>query len=170
MSAKCPRLHFEVSELPGGSKSTIMGYQIDAYTTDQDSRGRVGRHAGRITLIRRESGPPYVSHVAVDNELRRCGLAIYERAAAMSCREFDNTPLHSDTERSVKSDGFWQKQVRKGRAKCVRTVEEYGKEAWRTRPIVDDGGPVEGRSGCERYKLTCPAPTDLSRPPHRRRR
>lgn len=156
----CPRLRFDVQRLQG---EHIKAVRIEARTVDQDKHGRQGLIAGAITVTKRSAGGigpqlfgiPYTSHVEVTKELQRCGIGtkLYKEAAKIACKEFGE-PLHSDIERSAQAEGFWQKQVAKGRAVC-------------TKPILasagDWEGPIVGRNGCETYKLTCPAPTSLGR-------
>lgn len=149
MKRACPRLHFKRIDLrdPAGR---ILATRIEARTKAK------GPLVGAITLrngIR-------VSHIAVEPAMQRCGVAtrLYERAAKIACVEH-NTPLKSDIERSKAAQGFWEKQVDKGRARCVEPEQ-------RTEAFVDDA-PTTGRGGCSDYELTCPAPTSLARPPRR---
>jgi len=78
------------------------------------------------------------------------GTKLYEAAARVACRE--GAPLMSDNHRTVYSQGFWEKQARKGRATCavaaggVKLSKEYD---------------ITGRWACGRYALTCPAPRSL---------
>jgi GNAT superfamily N-acetyltransferase len=103
-------------------------------------------------------GMAEVTSIAVNLEERRhkIGTRLYERAAKLVC-ERHAVPLASDTYRSAYSDGFWQKQVRKGRATCL------GKLPYKTKFAKGDAANSEyGRSGCKRYILTCPAPPSLA--------
>lgn len=61
-----------------------------------------------------------VGYVSVPPELRRKGVAtaLYEVALEHACRE--KRQLASDVERSHFAEAFWRKQVRKGRARCLR--------------------------------------------------
>ncbi len=57
--------------------------------------------------------------------------------------------LQSDRRRSKSAQGFWQKQVNRGRAVCTGPSKYPGDEP------TDQS--ILGRGGCERYKLTgCP--------------
>lgn len=166
MARSCPRLRFDVERLSG---ETIKAVRIEARARDMDARGRVNRLLGAITVTKRSDasgigpqvvGVPYASHVEVDPEVRRCGIAtaLYEAAARAACKEF-KAPLHSDKERSRAAQGFWQKQIAKGRAVCIKATE----------PGRDDyEGPISNRGGCELYKLSCPAPKSLARGSARR--
>lgn len=148
----CPVVTFRRRSPPKGS--SIRGAFIEAIA-DRQSVG----HA----IVVKEDGAPYVSDIRVSAELQRCGLGtrLYEQAAQYACDALAE-PLHSDITRSVMSDRFWQKQVTKGRAVCVRAARY-------SVPPVPDWMPTEGRSGCVRYRLTCPAPTDLSKRKRARR-
>lgn len=111
------------------------------------------KEVGKITV--RHDGS--VGWIEVDRSLQRAGLAtqLYERAAREACKR--STPLRSDTERSGYSQSFWEKQVRKGRARC---------ESRTGRPPTgensDPGDVIFGRGGCVSYALSCPAPKSLS--------
>lgn len=64
-----------------------------------------------------EGGPALVvSEIGVDEKHRGCGVAtrMYEALAKEACRV--GVPLVSDQAISEGSQGFWNKQVRKGRA------------------------------------------------------
>jgi GNAT superfamily N-acetyltransferase len=105
---------------------------------------------GQVTIKEDAS----VGDVHVLSSYRRRGLAtqLYERAAQIACTKIGN-PLHSDVERSGYAQAFWEKQERKGRARCLS----------RTAPKTADMDTViVGRGGCVRYALSCPAPTSLA--------
>ncbi len=88
------------------------------------------------------------------------GTKLYERAAALACRQ--RAPLISDESRTAASQGFWEKQARKGRAYCVPGSGRG------TKLGVKFG--VTGSWSCGQYALTCPAPKSLAAAPRRRRR
>lgn len=161
MKPTCPRLRFDVQRLSG---EHIKAVRIEARTIDQDKHGRQGLLAGTITVAKRTDasgigpqlvGVPYTSHIEVTWEMQRCGIGtkLYGEAAKIACKEFGE-PLHSDIERSVQAEGFWQKQVTKGRAVCTKEI---------LASAGDWEGPIVGRNGCETYKLSCPAPRSLGR-------
>lgn len=105
-----------------------------------------------------------VASIGVDTEYRRCGVGtrLYTAAAKMGCAM--GLKLGSDNLRSTYSDGFWQKQVRKGRAACVEQAPEHSGS------LHSEMGPRLNRGGCARYELlSCPV-TDLSGARRRRRR
>lgn len=60
-----------------------------------------------------------VSYIEVSPKHRekRWGTRLYEEALRASCAT--GKPLSSDTTRSEFSEAFWQKQERKGRARCI---------------------------------------------------
>jgi hypothetical protein len=106
----------------------------------------------------RESEALTAGMIRVVRRLKRCGVGtkLYEAAATWGCAK--GLMLTSDRLRSAYSDGFWQKQVRKGRATCVKATPS----GWRqTQP--DPQLAVDGRSNCVHYKLkNCEVATDLS--------
>lgn len=121
-----------------------------------------GAEWGYVVVGKRGGAAPYVGYIHVERDARRCGLGtqLYAKAAATACKTF-KSGLQSDEERSAAADGFWQKQVRKGRAACV---------APSTRPLPHGDSPAYGRNNCEAYAFSCPAPKDLSRRGRRKRR
>lgn len=105
-----------------------------------------GKEVGYLDLQLTPQGLPYPSMVSVDPAVRRRGVAtlLYQEAARLAEDRFGH-PLHSDVDRSGSDDAFWQKQVRGGRAECVR------KRTPPRDPPFDY--IVKGRSGCTRYRL-----------------
>jgi hypothetical protein len=100
-----------------------------------------------------------ITKIVVRKELHRGGLGtrLYEAAARASCAEF-NQPLSSDYQRTLAAQKFWEKQVRKGRAVCVRK----GKTPREERNAGPDRS-ILGRGGCAVYRLkSCPAPSSLA--------
>jgi len=79
-----------------------------------------------------------VARIDVDESVRRQGVGtkLYERAARIACESRYGKPLVSDTDRSPMSEGFWRKQVDKGRAVRDETSRSF-------------------------YVLSCPAPRSL---------
>lgn len=99
-----------------------------------------------------------VGEVRVLDSYQRCGVGtqLYTRAAAIARER--GMPLYSDTARTEASQGFWEKQVRKGRAKCFR--KGTGARKIRMTPgrdIVEE----RGKWSCQQYVLK-PEATDLS--------
>lgn len=96
--------------------------------------------------------PFYVERVDVDPKFQRCGIGtqLYTLAARAACAK--RMKLSSDIVRTAMSDGFWQKQVKKGRARCVSTADPVIAER-AEREDVEDWIPRYGRSGCDRYEL-----------------
>ena len=139
MAKSCPRYTFEVKPYRDGKGFEALAF-ADPY---EPAVGRVSaRKSDYYKTLR-------VEESWVNEKHRSCGLGtkLYERIAKASCQKFKKG-LMSDTARSEFSEGFWKKQVNKGRARCV--VEAMSKH--------DDPetGIVYGRSGCESYQLTCP--------------
>jgi hypothetical protein len=162
MSASCSLLRFTVIKKAGfgatKGKHQPKIRRIEARTADQ---GKKDPPVGALTVYWSYGGPddgwaPRVTHVLVSASQQRCGVGtkLYEEAAKLACKEF-KVPLQSDAERSGAADAFWQKQIKKGRARCLQKTEKR---------YADDLTPVIGRSGCYRYVLTCPVPATLSRP------
>lgn len=120
-------------------------------TTTSESRSKI---IGRLETSLHQNEHQVVS-ILVNPGFQRCGIGtkLYEAAAKFGCE--NNAPLQSDTHRTDQSQGFWAKQAAKGRAKCLRTVNEFP-----TRP--DYPSPKYGRGGCSQYALTCPAPASLA--------
>lgn len=152
----CPRFKFFKEELRFDGR--VFAVEISARATKK------ALPLGRIT-VKANGGEPSVSHIKVDERYQRCGLGtrLYEEAAKLACKRFKG-PLRSDIERSTAADTFWQKQVAKGRARCLEATDKPS--------YADDTPdmPIVGRSNCWRYVLTCPAPASLAKPPTRRRR
>ena len=144
-----PRLTFRTLWYSGASAPVETRPRAGAIAVRIEARaGRVV--AGAITVDTRSMA---VSFIETARPFQRQGIGtrLYEKAAALTCAQFKR-PLRSDYERTKNSDTFWQKQVAKGRATCEQAIERDDADDW----------AHEGRSGCERYKLTCPAPADLS--------
>jgi hypothetical protein len=137
----CPVYTFELNDHSGS-------FEIIA-------RDGTGMKAGVIKVDEVESTIeggyiPLVSWSHTELGHRRCGLGtkLYERAAQAACKLFQE-PLHSDLTRSGMSDGFWQKQVKKGRAICVLKGDPPASYRLETDTIKD-------RSSCIQYRLkTC---------------
>ena len=146
MKKSCPVVRFVVHTI---NSTDIRSATIEALVN--------GKQVGKAGVVKDRSKPPYVWNIWVDPKTQRCGIGtkLYEQAASYACKAL-REPLHSDRLRTAMSDGFWAKQVAKGRASCAtRTTKPSGK--------LDPKQPIIGRSGCERFRLTCPAPVDLSR-------
>lgn len=91
----------------------------------------------------------------------RCGVGtrMYEKAAAIACEH--RARLISDRGRTVASQGFWAKQTRKGRARCVPSDMPGERLKWDS--AVNDF-VWTGEWPCERYvmKEACPKKINLS--------
>lgn len=104
----------------------------------------------RVGCIRADAGGGNTSvhYVNVREQRRGVGTKLYEAAARGSCKRFGQ-PLTSSDELDLMtgSSGFWNKQLRKGRAHC----------------ILRDGNE------CLQFQLSCPAPKTLAGARRRRR-
>jgi hypothetical protein len=90
----------------------------------------------------------------------RCGVGtrIYEQALKLACKH--QRRLTSDTSRTVYSEKFWRKQVRKGRARCIDRSRPAAKLTY------EDGYFAHvGEWPCLRYRMktTCPQRFELGR-------
>lgn len=100
----------------------------------------------------------HVRNLKVLPDARRRGLAtkLYERAAQKACADYGRS-IASDDIRSAGAEGFWQKQVSKGRARCV---DKSGADYFD--PYTDRIVPGR-RWACRLFALPCPAPVSLAR-------
>lgn len=150
-AASCPRFKIRTVEY-GWSKEK---------PTAADFEMTVGvRRIGRL-MTSVQGNSLEVTSIAIDDpNQRRCGLGtkLYEAAAKWGCER--GLKLTSDVLRTTDSQGFWEKQTRKGRARCL--VGAPAKAS-----TEDTGGPRMGRGSCGMYQLVSCDATDLSR---RRRR
>ena len=139
-------------------KYVVEGYAVKAYDVGPSGSFR----AGSLYLRRDNSGMAEylrVESVNVMPSYQRCGVGtqLYTRAAELA-REL-KMPLYSDTARTAASQGFWEKQERKGRAKCAKK----GRGAAKINMNHASGAVIEerGRWACQEYVLK-PTATDLS--------
>lgn len=108
-----------------------------------------GERVGAIMAARKKFAGKVryaVFGVNVLEKARRQGIAtrLYEAAAAEACRR--RAPLASfERVGGGRSRAFWDKQMRKGRAK-----------------VLSKRGGYEDGKRSEVFELTCPAPADLS--------
>jgi hypothetical protein len=143
----CSRIRIEVEP----TRRTKGGYKISAFTN--------GDKAGFIGLERDRRGGRYLTvEYAVVTADRRCGIGtkMYERALQLACEL--GLPLASGHSRTPASEGFWRKQERKGRARCVSQ-----KPASRLAPAEEGMGP-RGEWPCGQYAMreACPRKIDLT--------
>ena len=89
-----------------------------------------------------------------NSNFRRCGYGtkLYEKMRDVACDY--GVPLASDRIRSEFSDGFWRKQLRKGRAKCASPV--YPDQ------LEDEGIPEDSPCGTFVMKQACPRDRSLA--------
>lgn len=112
---------------------------------------------GKMMLV---DGPSLlsVSYAHVEPEMQHCGIGtkLYEHAVKVACDY--QKPLASDDARTRYSEAFWQKQERKGRARCVREPD----------PDLDIGVQLDeewrptGFWDCGQYALNEACPSDPS--------
>lgn len=103
-----------------------------------------------------------VDNIAVGPRDRGIGTKLYGTAAHWACQTA-RRPLASDERRSVAAQGFWAKQVRKRRARCVWPLSAAERRAIKQElEFTPDEKPAWGRGGCARYALRCPAPRSLA--------
>lgn len=123
------------------------------------------QEVGQIRLAVAEEDPSllYVQWVNVEArrlDEQRCGIGtrLYEHALAEACgRGFR---LASDTQRTRFSEGFWKKQVAKGRAECLPQPRKTKRGAEQLDELFV---PTGRRWRCRRYALkSCPQKIDLS--------
>jgi len=81
------------------------------------------------------------------------GTKLYEKGARAACRM--GRPLASDSSRTRFSQGFWEKQAKKGRATCVPGTGRATR--------LSDDFEQTGQWSCGTYSLECPAPRSLGR-------
>jgi hypothetical protein len=126
------------------ARTTKSSYGDDVVIEARDNFRQVG------VIAANHVGDPLglqVSWIKVDDRLRRCGVAtrLYAAMAKVACDA--GGVLSSDVIRKPAAEAFWQKQVAKGRARCVRRAGN----SWH---------PDYGLGDCEAYALTqCPAET-----------
>ena len=116
-------------------------------------RMTIVRDSGEIRSPRRDAYQ--VGWISVKDERKRCriGTRLYEAAARYACAE--GLTLRSDVLRSASSQGFWEKQLTKGRAICEGETE---------RPPANSSPdiPIKGRGGCTTYRIESCTVIDLS--------
>lgn len=91
--------------------------------------------------------------IHVHKDYRRCGIGtkLYEMVAQGACDL--GARLTSDQYRSEASEGFWAKQVKKGRARCIKSADPD----WVSTTDPTFTAPRYGRGNCDRYELIgCP--------------
>lgn len=88
-----------------------------------------------------------VRWIKVREKFQRCGAGtkLYEQALDFACKHY--RPLASDTVRTEMSQGFWMKQVRKGRARCAQPTDKSsdGCRFYRMKSICPDNRSLAGR-------------------------
>ena len=166
-------MRFKVERLDGGH-AVIRFWKAGCRSryADYGECGKIALEAKTRLPRERERGyvrawqpgdgrPAYVAvtMVEVGEQRKGHGTRLYERAARLACSTF-KAPLASDTtgDRSSAAEGFWQKQIRKGRARRLHF------QPW------DPSGQERFRRVNSRYALRCPAPKSLAGLTARKRR
>lgn len=155
-AAACPA--FTVQPRPLRYLRDEIGQRFEAI-------GSTGARLGHVDIEVLPDNMAMTGTAHVLTQYRRCGVGtrLYEAAAAWACTA--GHPLRSDASRSAMSEGFWAKQVRRGRAVCAAPAIQWERDA---HPF----SAIAGRGDCEYYRLTapCPAPALDGRRRRRRRR
>jgi hypothetical protein len=133
MAERCPVLRFEVEKVPSRIRPTH--FYVYAYAN--------GTEMGYGVLDVPQTGSTaQVGYIAV--EKLRCGYGtkLYEKMQQIACE--NRRRLVSDRLRSAMAEGFWKKQFRKGRARCIPNGVKYR---------------------CKRYEMIeiCPKDSSLAR-------
>lgn len=151
----CKRIEYELIR---GTEAVIALARVD------------GNEVGRVSAGLGFGQQPFsVGFSAVDRSMQRCGIAtkLYEMVAQGACDL--GYKLSSDTYRSKSSQGFWTKQVKKGRARCVSTADAALVEQ-QAKDFPRDEDTRYGRGDCDRYELVgCPVGSLAGRRRGRRR-
>jgi len=131
---RCPAILWEVdvTAAEGGGSMDFVDLAMEATAEEHGDAPRVidvnGYDKASEELVASGSLEPFTletgevvlqvvwSHV---NTQERCGLGtrLYEKMLRVACKQ--GFRLGSDTTRSKQSEGFWKKQVSRGRAACV---------------------------------------------------
>lgn len=111
-----------------------------------------------------EDGLASVAFAKVFNPGCGIGTKLYEYMQDLACKH--RLRLASDTERTRFSEGFWTKQVRKGRAQC-RPMKHRSRGATRLNDDMKDSG---GYWDCYQYEMKNVCPTDRSLAGRRKKR
>jgi hypothetical protein len=147
----------------------VITFRVDRYRSGSEAIVDVeahmaGRRVGGAGMVIRQHtladfSEKIASVSAISVVTKRCGVGthLYRRLYKIACAE--NARLASDVKRTSASEGFWRKQERKGRARCLTR---------KVRGIRLDDRPGimfqrAGRWPCLRYvmKETCPRRFDL---------
>jgi hypothetical protein len=135
--AKCPRIEFELREPPPRGEFGVLT-ALSSETGDK---------IGQVSFV---VSPTAVEVDLIEVDVQRCGVgtALYTKLAQFACSE--GKTMRSDSARSAAAEGFWRKQVRKGRARCV---PGKGRRVFMTQG--ETGGPQSWP--CKRYRIIkCP--------------
>lgn len=176
----CPRLEIRCQSVGKGALLECKAYQAGKappkYRRSEDELldlfvhpERVPDPVGELWLEEMDvGGKPSleVSFISLGVNAKRCGVGtkLYEKALKVACKR--GRRLVSDSSRTAASEGFWKKQVRKGRAVCASTAQGSG--ATQLTPQMD---PTGKRWPCHRYSMKSPClPGGSLAGPKRRRR
>ena len=136
----------------------VSGYDIDIFYGDKF----VG---GAELSIFRGKAIVKVIEINADDTPRRCGVGtrVYQQLYALACKH--GAALSSDIVRSDHSEGFWRKQVAKGRASCATTFDGRGAERISASDFTivrnRDGSRARWKCGYYEMKKPCPGRYDL---------
>jgi murein DD-endopeptidase MepM/ murein hydrolase activator NlpD len=110
----------------------------------------------------RSSNQMIIGMVKVDPGIQRCGVGtrLYERAAARGCNK--GLLLRSDSWRTPASEGFWKKQEKKGRARCVVGTGIPGKRLMPDMSFERDPAGKNKLWECDWYEMNDACPDTLA--------
>lgn len=143
----CPPLRFFAQSEPGREPgNTRVAISV------KDTDGELVADAD--LMLRKREKRATVDYIRVNREFERCGVGtkIYEKMLEIACAT--GMRFTSDISRTDASEGFWRKQVKKGRARCVKN----GGPGDKLNERFDKVGFWE----CERYELKERCPVDRS--------
>jgi hypothetical protein len=129
-------------------------YEHEGVYTILTAHNLQDREVGYFELQRIRIGRDKYTKVAYAEVLhpgKGIGTKMYEAASRYACRQ--KAPLASGKLRTRFSQGFWTKQLVKGRSSCV--VKRGGVR------LTDDFA-FKGRWSCGQFALPCPAPKSLA--------
>lgn len=148
---ECGAITFKTDRYQSGPDAVLI--DVDAYMQDRKVGGAgmliTGRGADKLAAVS-----------AMGAVTKRCGIGtrLYEHLYKIACDE--RARLASDTKRTEASEGFWRKQARKGRARCLSREVPGTRLSSESKLMFR---PV-GNWPCYRYAMreACPRKIDLS--------
>lgn len=155
--ATCKPLKWRVEDIRFDKWAPLPDLRIQGYVKGDDKPVAKGRLSPRRRL-----GPDdehiltgyTVKWSSVRPQYRRCGYGtqLYEKLRDVSCQA--GVRLRSDFERTEFSDGFWKKQTKKGRARCIADISD--------RQFDKHLLPQDATCGVYEMKEVCPRDRSLA--------